>query len=73
MAIRILPVHETEIVINRQALLDVVCALDMGIRSERLPNALDALREPFFVDEFSSGTARTDFSVNQYYTAEVDE
>lgn len=55
-----------QIVVNRQALLDLVCALDMGIRQERLPVAMDQLREPFFGDEVSTGVARTDNSMNAY-------
>lgn len=56
----------TQIVVERQALLDVVRALDIGVTGGRLPAALDALREPLFSDEMSSGKARTDFSVNKY-------
>ncbi len=56
----------TTITVDRQALLDVVRALDLGATNGRLPNALDILREPFFPDEFSSGTARTDGKVNSY-------
>jgi hypothetical protein len=58
--------NPTQIVVDRQALLDVVAALDIGARSDRLPHAMDALREPFFVDELSSGNARQDFTVNKY-------
>jgi hypothetical protein len=32
----------------------------------RLPAAMDSLREPFFTDEMSSGKARTDNSMNSY-------
>jgi hypothetical protein len=59
-------IDHTEIVINRQALLDMVRALDIGATVANLPAALDLLREPFFVDEISGGTARTDFSMNEY-------
>ena len=54
--------------VDRQALLDVVRALDIGAAHDRLPRAMDALREPFFADEISSGTARTDGSLNSYET-----
>lgn len=59
-------IAETQIVVDRQALLDVVRALDIGADQGRLPNAMDALREPFFSDEISSGEARKDFSLNSY-------
>lgn len=57
---------DNPITVDRQALLDVVRALDIGVSQERLPGALDALREPFFQDEISSGTARTDGALNSY-------
>lgn len=66
MAIKSVNIDHTEIVVNRQALLDVVRTLDIGAKVADLPAAMDLLREPFFTDEFSGGTARTDFSVNQY-------
>lgn len=59
-------ITENQIVVDRQALLTLVSAIDMGVRMQRLPEAMDRLREPFFPDEFSSGTARTDFSMNEY-------
>lgn len=59
-------ITDRQIVVDRQALLDVVRALDLGGPTHRLPVAMDALREPFFEDEVSSGTARTDFTVNKY-------
>jgi hypothetical protein len=59
-------ITEAQIVVDRQALLDIVRALDIGAKSDRVPNAMDALREPFFVDEISTGEARKDFSLNQY-------
>ena len=59
-------INESQIVVNRQALLSVVRALDIGQRSPDLPFSLDALREPFFVDEISTGKARKDFTLNQY-------
>lgn len=59
-----------QIVVDRQALLDIVAALDLGLgsheRRQNIPHALDKLREPFFPDEFSSGQARRDFSMNTY-------
>jgi hypothetical protein len=55
-----------QIVVDRQALLDIVRALDIGADNARLPEAMDSLREPFFADEMSSGKARTDFSLNSY-------
>ena len=58
--------QEDQIVVNRQALLDLVCALDMNVRPDRLPHAMDKLREPFFSDEVSTGFARTDNSMNSY-------
>lgn len=58
-------IDETQIVVNRQALLAISRALDIGAR-ENLPGALDKLREPFFKDEIVTGTARRDFSVNKY-------
>ncbi len=59
-------ITEDQIVTDRQALLDLVASIDVGLRGDRLPRAMDALREPFFQDEISSGEARKDFSVNQY-------
>lgn len=55
-----------QIVVDRQALLDIVRGLDCGLTTCRLPGALDLLREPFFQDEISSGQARTDFTRNTY-------
>lgn len=59
-------ISQKEIVVNRQALLDVVRALDIRADLSRVPAALDHLREPFFGEEMASGIARTDFSINQY-------
>ena len=59
-------ITECQIVVDRQALLDVVRALDIGADQGRLPGAMDALREPFFTDEISSGDARKDFTRNAY-------
>ena len=59
-------IEYTQIVVDRQALLDVVRALDMGGPTDRLPRAIDKLREPFFTDEYSSGQARTDGTMNTY-------
>ena len=59
-------ITEAQIVVDRQALLDMVRALDIGAKSDRLPRAMDALREPFFVDEISTGEARRDFATNRY-------
>lgn len=59
-------ITEEQIVIDRQALLDIVRALDIGADQARLPKAMDKLREPFFADEISSGKARKDFSFNSY-------
>ncbi|ETW11093.1 hypothetical protein ATO8_18779 [Roseivivax marinus] len=66
MAAKTVEIDHTQIVVSRQALLDVVRALDIGAGRERLPGAMDDLREPFFEDEVSSGQARTDFSLNSY-------
>lgn len=66
MAVKELQIDQTEIVVNRQALLDVVRALDIGAKVDGLPAALDLLREPFFSDEISGGKARSDFSMNEY-------
>jgi hypothetical protein len=55
-----------QIVVSRQALLAMVSAIDMGSRMQDLPAAMDQLREPFFPDEFSTGKARQDFSMNKY-------
>tara|TARA_R110000737_G_scaffold274768_1_gene281641 strand:+ start:621 stop:824 length:204 start_codon:yes stop_codon:yes gene_type:complete len=66
MAIKNLNIDHTEIVVNRQALLDMVRTLDIGATVANLPAAMDLLREPFFTDEISGGTARTDFSMNEY-------
>lgn len=54
-----------QIVMDRQAVLDIVRALDIGAVSNTA-QAMDKLREPFFVDEISSGNARKDFSLNSY-------
>lgn len=59
-------ITEDQIVVNRQALPTLVSVLDMGGRVQELPAAMDKLREPFFPDEFSTGKARTDFSMNKY-------
>lgn len=59
-------ITERQIVVDRQALLDIVRGLDIGADQSRLPKALDALREPFFVDEITTGEARKDFTVNTY-------
>jgi hypothetical protein len=59
-------VAATQIVIDRQSLLDVIRALDVGAKVADLPASMDRLREPFFLDEFSSGKARSDFSMNTY-------
>jgi hypothetical protein len=59
-------ITQDKIVIDRQALLDVVRALDIGSKVADLPRSMDMLREPFFVDEISSGEARKDFSLNAY-------
>ena len=66
MAVKELNIDHTEIVVNRQALLDVVRALDIGAKVADLPRSMDLLREPFFTDEISGGKARTDFSMNTY-------
>lgn len=60
-------ITEDQIVVNRQSLLDIVRALDIGADNGRLPAALDNLREPFFSDEITNGKARTDFSMNSYH------
>jgi hypothetical protein len=59
-------ITEAQIVVDRQALLDIVRALDIRANIDRLPFSMDILREPFFVDEFSTGKARKDFTLNQY-------
>ena len=59
-------VAATQIVIDRQSLLDLVRTLDVGATVADLPASMDRLREPFFVDEISSGKARSDFSMNTY-------
>ena len=59
-------ISQDQIVVDRQALLTIVRALDIGHRSPDLPLSLDKLREPFFEDEFSSGKARKDFTMNKY-------
>lgn len=66
MQTREVTITENQIVVDRQALLDLVSALDCGARKDRLPHAMDLLREPFFPDEVSSGEARKDFSMNEY-------
>lgn len=55
-----------KLLVDRQALLDIVRALDIGAGRDRVPAAMDKLREPFFEDEMSSGTARRDGAVNSY-------
>ena len=70
MKTKTVTIDETQIVVDRQSLLDVVRALDMGVNVPRLPMAMDALREPFFSDEISSGTARSDFTANRYEVTE---
>jgi hypothetical protein len=59
-------ITQDQIVVDRQALLNVVRALDIGAKIDGLPLSLDLLREPFFVDEISGGTARKDFTLNAY-------
>lgn len=59
-------ITEKEIVVDRQSLLILVAALDMGLQVPSLPAALDNLREPFFPDEFETGRSRRDFSMNKY-------
>lgn len=59
-------ITQDQIVVDRQALLDLVRALDIGAQNDRLSKAMDALREPLFTDEISSGNARQDFSLNSY-------
>lgn len=59
-------INQDQIIVDRQALLDLVASIDVGLRGDRLPRAMDALREPFFPDEISSGNARKDFAVNKY-------
>lgn len=66
MQVKTVEISGKEIVVNRQALLDVVRALDIRADLFRVPKALDHLREPFFGDEMASGTARTDGSMNRY-------
>jgi hypothetical protein len=66
MTLKSVNIDHTEIVVNRQALLDMVRALDIGATVANLPEAMDLMREPFFVDEISGGTSRTDFSMNKY-------
>jgi hypothetical protein len=66
MQTRDVTITEDQIVVDRQALLDIVRALDIGADQARLPKAMDSLREPFFSDEISSGEARKDFSLNSY-------
>lgn len=68
MTTKAVTIDHTEIVVNRQALLAVVRALDIGASQSNLPHALDLLREPFFADEITSGKAREDFSMNEYQT-----
>lgn len=57
---------DDQIVVDRQALLSLVRALDVGAKDVDLPKVMDVLREPFFSDEMSSGKARNDFSMNTY-------
>ena len=59
-------ITEDQIVVDRQALLVVVRALDIGAAHDNLPAAMDKLREPFFEDEVCSGAARKDFTLNSY-------
>lgn len=60
-------ITERQIVVDRQALLIMVRAIDCGITDRvTVPAALDDLREPFFVDEITTGVARRDFSMNKY-------
>ena len=59
-------ITEAQIVVDRQALLHIVRALDIGADQTPIPKALDALREPFFVDEITTGEARKDFSMNSF-------
>tara|TARA_R110000764_G_scaffold38885_1_gene86537 strand:- start:70 stop:264 length:195 start_codon:yes stop_codon:yes gene_type:complete len=59
-------INQSQIIVDRQALLTIVRALDIGAKDADIPKALDALREPFFVDEISSGKARQDFTMNKY-------
>lgn len=66
MAVKELNIDHTEIVVNRQALLDVIRVLDIGAKVADLPASMDILREPFFTDEISGGKARTDFTMNTY-------
>lgn len=66
MQTKVVSINESQIVVDRQALLDIVIALDIGGRRDRVPKAMDVLREHFFVDEISSGNARKDFTLNQY-------
>ena len=65
MAIQDITIDHTEIVVNRQGLLDLVRALDIGAKVDTAA-AMDLMREPFFADEISSGVARTDFTINEY-------
>lgn len=66
MSVKKITLDHTEIVVNRQALLTMVRALDIGHKSPDLPYSMDRLREPFFADEITSGKAREDFSMNTY-------
>lgn len=66
MQTRDVTITQDQIVVDRQALLDLVAGLDIGARQIRLPKAMDTLREPFFPDEISSGNARKDFTLNRY-------
>lgn len=59
-------ITQDQIVVDRQALLDIVRALDIGAKASHLPFSLDMLREPFFVDEIIGGVARKDFTLNTY-------
>jgi hypothetical protein len=70
---RAVQVRADQIVIDRQALLAVVRAIDAGAQTPDLPKHMDKLREPFFVDEISSGQARTDFTMNRYEPGEPYE
>jgi len=59
-------IDHTEIVVNRQGLLDLVRVLDINASGVDVARAMDLMREPFFSDEMSKGIARTDFEVNSY-------
>jgi len=67
MAKKSVTLDHTEIVVNRQGLLDLVRALDIGAKDVDVSRAMDLMREPFFSDEMSKGIARTGFEVNSYF------